>query len=293
MTAVDILTIDVEEWFHGHNYLETVPPAQWEMQEQRVEANIDRLLTLLDVHGVRATCFVLGWTAQRHPDLVRRLAAAGHEIGCHSYAHPVVYRLSRDEFIADLDRALEALQRCGVEVTGYRAPSFTITPRVHDYLHILRERGLHYDCSIYPVRHPRYGQPGAPRRPFRLAMPDGAATSFVVMPMPTWRCLGVNVPFSGGGYMRLLPAPAYRTLRAFAAAQDQPCVIYLHPWEIDDFRPEVGQSRLSKLRSQGGQTGMIRKLENLLRRGRFTTLGDHVHTLLRKGELPLRSLPLR
>lgn len=285
---MDILTVDVEEWFHGHNYLTQVPPVAWEAQPRRVEANTDRLLDLFARHGVRATFFVLGWTAERHPDLVRRIAAAGHEIGCHSHAHPVVFTQSRDQFAADLDRGLAALEHCGVKASGYRAPSFTITPPVHEYLHVLRERGLRYDCSIYPVRHPRYGQPNSPRTPFVL---EPAGAPFVVMPMPTWRCAGVNVPFSGGGYMRLLPGLGFRMLRALAARQGQPCVTYLHPWEIDAFRPATAQSRLMRLRSQAGQQTMLAKLEALLRHGRFTTLGEHVDRLLAAGDLPRRAVP--
>ncbi len=289
MTAVlDILTVDVEEWFHGHNYLEHVLPSAWDAQPRRVEANTDRLLDLFARHGVRGTFFVLGWTAERHPDLVRRIAAAGHEIGCHSHAHPVVHTQSRDAFAADLDRALAVLDRCGVPVAGYRAPSFTITPPVHHYLHVLRERGLRYDCSIYPVHHPRYGQPQSPRTPFVLEPSD---PPFVVVPMPTWRFAGVNVPFSGGGYMRVLPRPAFRMLRALAARQGQPCVTYLHPWEIDDFRPKTDQSPLLRLRSQGGRHTMLAKLDNLMQHGHFTTLGEYVGRLLAEGNLPRRTVP--
>ncbi len=296
----DILTIDVEEWFHGHNYLGQVPPDRWASQDQRVVANTERLLRLLDTHAVRATFFVLGWTAERQPDLVRRIAAAGHEVGCHSFAHPVVFELEPEAFLADVDRALAALDRCGVRPLGYRAPSFTITPPVHGYLELLRDRGFVYDCSLFPVRHPRYGQPDSPRRPFILERPDGgvsnrAATEqapFVVVPMPTWRVAGLNLPFSGGGYMRLLPGWTYHLLRAAARRQGQPCVVYLHPWEMDDHRPDTGQSRLLRWRSQANLNTIPGKLADLLRRGRFRTLGEHVDDLLAAGTLPRRTLPL-
>jgi polysaccharide deacetylase family protein (PEP-CTERM system associated) len=303
----DILTIDVEEWFHGHNYLAHVPPSRWDAQEQRVVANTERVLDLLARHDVLATFFVLGWTAERHPDLVCRIAAAGHEIGCHSHAHPVVFEQGEDAFRADLDRALAALAACGVTPRGYRAPSFTITPPVHHYLEILRERGFAYDSSLFPVVHPRYGQPDSPRHPFILVPTDGhrdgrdasagagpgeTGQPFVVVPMPTWRFLGRNVPFSGGGYMRLLPGWAYRLVRAGANRQGLPCVIYLHPWEFDDFRPRTTQNPLLRWRSQGGQDTVESKLADLLARGRFTTLGAWVDALLETGELPRRSLPL-
>ncbi len=283
----DILTIDVEEWFHGHNYLATVPPDRWDEQESRVEANTGRILDLLARHGVRGTFFVLGWVAERHPDLIRRIASAGHEIGCHSHGHPVVHALDDRGFAEDLDRALAALRGAGVaDVAGYRAPSFTLTPPVHRYVRALEQRGLRFGSSLFPIRHPRYGQPRAPRRPFRLR-----GTSYVEVPMTTARLAGVNVPFSGGGYLRLLPLGAYRALRAVARRQGVPCLIYLHPWELDDWRPDVGLDPLTRLRSQGGQLSTPRKLAALLASGDFCTMGDYVGARLRAGDLPEREPP--
>lgn len=296
MTPPDILTIDVEEWFHGHNYLDQVPSAKWDDQESRVEANTDRCLELFASHGVIGTFFVLGWTAERHPDLVRRIAAAGHEVACHSMGHPIVSDLTAEEFRDDLRRCRDVLAVCGVErLDGYRAPSFTITPPVHDYLHILREEGYSYDCSIFPVHHPRYGQPSSPRHPFLLEPPlDDAVPDrepLLVLPMTTARVLGLNIPFAGGGYLRLLPGWAYRLLRNLAKKQGQAVVTYLHPWELDTHRPTTGHSRLMKLRSQGGQDTTMPKLEELLRRGSFSTMKDYADAC-RNGGPPRRSLPL-
>ncbi|MBE0567412.1 MAG: DUF3473 domain-containing protein [Krumholzibacteria bacterium] len=284
----DIVTVDVEEWFHGHNYLEHAPPSTWDGLEQRVERGTARVLDLLDRHRVTATFFVLGWTADRHPDVVREIARRGHELGCHSYAHPEVFRLAPDAFRADTERALAALAKAGCErPAGYRAPSFSITPPVHRYLRILQDLGFSYDSSLFPIRHPRYGQPASPRRPFLL---DGDGASLLELPMPTWRLPGLNVPFSGGGYMRLLPWPAYRFIRARARAQGQPCILYVHPWELDDYRPQVGLSATSSVRSQGGQDSMPRKLQKLLAQGRFETMGDYAARLRAAGGLPAATL---
>ncbi len=283
----NILTVDVEEWFHGHNYLDHVPPSRWESEESRVEKGTARCLDLLDRHGVTATFFVLGWTAERHPDVVAEIVRRGHEIGCHSYAHPEVFKLSREEFRTDCQKGLNALAAAGVDdVAGYRAPSFSLTPPVHDYLDVLQELGFRYDCSIFPVRHPRYGQPGSPREAFRLSAAPDALT---VVPMPTWRVLGQNIPFSGGGYMRLLPWPAYIFLRAMARRQNQPCIMYIHPWELDDFKPRAGQSAATSLRSQGGQDSVVGKLERLLAEGGFRTMGEYVAELVQHGTLSQRN----
>jgi polysaccharide deacetylase family protein (PEP-CTERM system associated) len=279
----------VEEWFHGHNYLQQVPPESWDEQPSRVVANTERCLELLARHAVRATFFVLGWTAQRHPQLVRSIAQAGHEIGCHGYSHPVLFRLTDAEFLADLDQATEALRAAGIErIDGYRAPSFSLTPPVHHFLHLLAARGYRYDCSLFPVRHPRYGQPGAPRRAFALA---GAPGDLVVVPMTTIRLAGGNWPFSGGGYLRMLPLSAYRLLRRLAGRQKIPVIVYLHPWELDSYRPDVRMGRLNRWRSQGGQDTMPGKLEAILATGNFRTLGEYVRECRHRG-LPQRQLPL-
>ena len=291
----DILTIDVEEWFHGHNYLPQFPPETWDARESRVVGNTRLCLELLESRGVTATFFVLGWTAERHPDLIREIAAAGHEIACHSYAHPEVFELDEAAFRDDLARALAALAAAGVEdVAGYRAPSFSITPPVHRYLSVLREHGFRYDASLFPVHHPRYGQPRTPRTPFLLDEADGSGREpLLVVPMTTARLPGLSVGFAGGGYLRLLPWTAYRALRALARRQGQAVVTYLHPWELDDWRPgDVGQSWLTRMRSQGGQATTRAKLERILAGGRFTTLGAYAETLRRDGRLPSRSLPL-
>lgn len=286
--ARTIITVDVEEWFHGHNYLDHVSADNWQTLESRVRQGTDLCLELLDRHQVEATFFVLGWTAERHPEVVRDIVAAGHEVACHSYSHPVVYELSADEFRQDTERAREALLKAGVnEVLGYRAPSFSITPPVHHYLEILQECGFAYDCSLFPVRHPRYGQPKSPRRPFRL---NETEDSLIEIPMPTWRFLGQNIPYSGGGYLRLLPWPAFRTLRRLAFNQGIPCVVYLHPWELDSYKPQVGQSTTTSLRSQGGQATMPVKLERILAEGNdFETLAQYVERLRAGAELPVHS----
>ncbi len=283
----DIITIDVEEWFHGHNYLDAVPRKDWHTQESRVEKGMRVCFDLLDRNKVKATFFVLGWTAQRHPDLVREIVHRGHEVACHSHSHPVVYEMTRDEFRADTEEALAVLADAGAtEVHGYRAPSFSITPPVHDFLEVLQDLGFQYDCSIFPIHHPRYGQPDSPRLPFKLV---DQFDSLIEVPMPTWRFLGLNIPFSGGGYLRWLPRPAFGALRAGARRQGVSCIVYAHPWELDGFRPQASVGKATSLRSQGGQATMPGKLEAVLAEGDFQTLGQYAKQLREEGHLPVWS----
>ncbi|MBT3317573.1 DUF3473 domain-containing protein [bacterium] len=273
--TTDILTIDLEEWFHGHNYLEAVPPELWDEQESRVVGNTDILLSMLESYNIKATFFVLGWTAERHPELVRKISDQGHEIACHSYGHPILYELSEKQFSDDLDKALKALLNAGVKtVSGYRAPSFTMTPEVYRFRDILKAKGFTYDCSIFPIMHPRYGQPSAPRKSFV------ADNGLLIIPMTTIRLFGMNFPFSGGGYMRLLPEFVQPLLSKIAKRQGVPVITYLHPWEIDDKKPEGGQGRLMKFRSQGGQDTTVHKLEKLFQRGKFITMHEFAENYL-------------
>src|SRR5215207_3665553 len=156
-TPAAAMTIDVEDWFHVENLKPVIPRDSWQDRELRVERNTERMLELLDERGVRATCFVLGWVAERCPALVRRIAAAGHEVACHGYGHDLVYELTEQEFREDVRRCKALLEDLsGTRVLGYRAPSFSIT----DWsLRTLQELGFGYDSSAFPIAaHDRYGK---------------------------------------------------------------------------------------------------------------------------------------
>ena len=270
-----ILTIDVEEWFHAHNYREKVDPASWEQHPPRARTGVDRLLALCDELQIRATWFILGWTAERAPELVREIAAAGHEIGCHTYAHPVAFEQSPAEFRDDTRRGRDAIGNAlGQAPLAFRAASFTILPKNYLALSILREEGFRIDSSLFPVAHPRYGNPRGPRTPFRLG--EGDASDLLVLPMTTLRAFGRNLPFSGGGYFRLLPTPVLRACRGWVQArQGEPVVYYFHPWELDAFRPDVDLGALQNLRSQGGKQDLYGKLAGALKGQQMVTLGEY------------------
>lgn len=196
---------------------------------RRVEASTDRLLEMFDRAGVTASFFTLGWVAERHPMLIRRIVAAGHELASHGYGHERVDLLGRSAFRADIRRARQVLEEVsGVAVVGYRAPTFSITASTPWVYTELQSEGYRYSSSVYPVRHDLYGIPDAPRFPYR----PGGGTVWEI-PLTTIRAFGCNLPCAGGGYFRIIPYRAFRlALRRFHGDHGAPGVFYTHPWEF-------------------------------------------------------------
>ena len=199
----NVVSVDVEDYFHAEVFSGVMDSSRWESHASRVKANTRRLLELLGALNVHATFFVLGWVADRFPGLVREIAAGGHELGCHSYWHRLIYKLQPAEFREDTRRAKDVIEQIsGQSVNVYRAPTYSVIDRSVWALEILAELGFSYDSSIYPIHHDRYGMPDAPRSPFRFQTPSGPMTEF---PLTTFRLAGHNMPVGGGGYLRLLP----------------------------------------------------------------------------------------
>ena len=232
------LTFDVEEYFHAEAFSAVVRAEAWDDLETRVVEYTDRILDLIDRAGVRATFFVLGWVAERHPRLVREIAALGHEVACHGHAHRMIHRQRRGEFAADVHRAKGVLENItGQPVHGYRAPTFSITRETLWGLEVLAEAGFRYDSSIFPIMHDRYGIPDAPRFPHRRLAGEGQIVEF---PPSTVELLGRRVPVAGGGYFRLLPYGVTAwAIRRINEREGQPAMVYLHPWEIDAGQPRL------------------------------------------------------
>lgn len=227
--AEHVLTVDVEDWYHPLQ----PDPSRWGEYEDRVCDSTRRLLGLLARRRVRATFFVLGHVAERHPELVREIAAEGHEVASHGMWHRFVYAQSPEEFRDDVGRSAELLGAlAGAPVRGYRAPYFSITRHSLWALPVLRELGFTYDASIHPVLNHRYGIPGAPRTPHRR---DG----LLEVPPSTYPVAGVNIPCGGGAYLRLLPFAATRSMLRRLAAGGESLVLYLHPWELDPDHPRI------------------------------------------------------
>lgn len=244
---VNAMTVDVEDYFHVSVFDGTLPRHNWTALESRVCANTDRLLQIFDEVGVRATFFVLGWVAERYPALVQRIAAARHEIASHGYAHRLVYDQTPSAFRHDVRRAKDLLEQAtGQPVLGYRAPSYSITPRSLWALDILIEEGYRYDASIFPIRHDRYGISVSARHPYRV---DRTAGHLIEMPASTVRVGPMNLPVAGGGYFRILPYGWTKWGIARVNRVDRrPAIFYIHPWEIDPEQPRLKAGLLSRFR---------------------------------------------
>ena len=256
------MTVDVEDWFHVQAFAGVIDRSLWPGLASRVEANTDALLEDFAACGVAATFFTLGWVAERHPALVRRIAAAGHEVASHGHGHGLVDAIGAQAFRADIRRAKMTLEdTCGQTVVGYRAPTFSIGPATPWAHAILAEEGHRYSSSVFPIRHDLYGTPDAPRGPHR-PHPDGV----MELPMTTLRAFGRNLPCAGGGWFRLLPYPLFRAaLRRVGVAQASPAIFYFHPWEIDPDQPRVAAAPLrSRLRHYAGLTSMRGRIRRLL-----------------------------
>jgi polysaccharide deacetylase family protein (PEP-CTERM system associated) len=286
---LNVLTVDVEEYFHPSEVQRSAPVSSWSAYPSRVESQVKATLDLLSRHNVKSTFFVLGWIAEQHPHVVRQIVAAGHEIGCHSYAHRLVFDLTPAEFACDTKRAIKAIEdACGVTPRSYRAPSYSITRRSMWALDILAECGITHDSSIYPVNHDRYGISGFPRHTHVL---NTLAGPLVEVPVATVQLSGQRVsPVGGGAYLRLLP---YRYtgagIRRLNQVENEPACIYFHPWELDDKQPRMTKGVLARLRTYNGLRTMARKIDRLLTEFRFGRIMD-VYPLQKF--VPENALPL-
>ena len=262
MTITNALTIDVEDYFQVSAFAPFIERSDWDMRECRVERNVDRILTLLDANGTHATFFTLGWIAERYPALVQRIVAGGHELASHGFGHERVSDLSEADFFNDIHRAKALLEDIGgVQVQGYRAPSFSIGAGNLWALDTLERAGYRYSSSIYPIRHDHYGMPDAPR--FAHQVRD----NLMEIPPTTLRIFQRNLPSSGGGYFRLFPYPLSRWMLRRVNCQDRsPAVFYFHPWEIDTHQPQVsGVGMKTRFRHYVNIGRMEQRLGYLLR----------------------------
>lgn len=270
-----ILSIDLEDYFHVEAFAGVVSRDKWNRYPSRVERNCHLLLDIFDRHSVKATFFVLGWVAQRFPKLVREVHQRGHELACHSYWHRRVSSLTPAEFRTDTRAACDAIeQAASVRVTGYRAPTWSVTPQSLWALDILCEEGFTYDSSIFPIRHDLYGIPNASRHPYYHTISHGRR--LLELPPATVRVAGKNLPAAGGGWFRLLPFRYTKWAFQRFESEGTPLVFYLHPWEIDPDQPRMSAPLKSRLRHYTNLGRTQARLERLLRSFKFQTFQDYL-----------------
>lgn len=274
-THHDLLSIDLEDYFHVEAFSTKVSRGEWERFPSRVRRNTERILELLRAYEQKATFFVLGVVAERDPGLIREIAQAGHEIGCHSYAHHRIFNLTPACFRDDLRRAKAIIENAtGSPVSGYRAPTFSIREDSLWALEILAEQGFEYDSSIFPVRHDLYGMPDAPRFVYRHDLRNGK--QLVEVPPSTVRLFGRNLGVGGGGYLRQLPMSYTRWGIKQIHRESQPVNVYFHPWEIDPAQPRIKAGWRSVLRHYRGLHKTEGWLCELFRNHRFEPIINFV-----------------
>jgi len=263
-------TVDVEEYFQVSAFEAYLPRERWDDFESRVALGVDRLLDLLARHSAGATFFVLGWVAERHPEVVKAIAGEGHEVASHGWEHRRVTQQTREEFRHSIRRTKQLLEDLvGAPVVGFRAPSFSIVPGREWALDVLIEEGYRYDSSLFPIRRRGYGYPAGRADPHWLERPAGRLAE---VPPATLRRFGVSLPAAGGAYFRMLPYMLVQKALQDCECRGVPGTFYIHPWELDPEQPRLAVSWLSRARHYSGldRTGL--RLERLLSEFRFAAV---------------------
>ncbi|NOY22049.1 MAG: DUF3473 domain-containing protein [Acidobacteria bacterium] len=254
---INAISIDLEDWFCAHNL--NIKTEDWDKQELRITNNTERILEILKEAHTKATFFVLGWMAERLPELVRQIEQDGHEIATHGYSHSLLTEISPEQFEADLEKALHVTRMCVSQpIIGFRAPSFTVTRKTLWALDILKKHGIKYDSSIFPVGfHPDYGIPDAP---LSIHKQD----AIIEVPLSCAEILGRKIPCSGGGYFRIFPYFLTKKLMRQCNRKGRPVIFYFHPWEIDPGQPRKKLPYLKAFRHYFNLSRTENRLKKLL-----------------------------
>jgi polysaccharide deacetylase family protein (PEP-CTERM system associated) len=277
LSTTHFFTVDVEEYFQVKALESVVSPGDWLSRPSRVARSIDSLLGMLDQRGIKGTFFVLGWLAEHRPEVVRGIAAAGHEIASHGFRHQRVTALDAEGFRQDLRTSKHALEDLtGSVVLGYRAPSFSIVPGCEWAFDVLIEEGYRYDSSIFPIHRRGYGYPSAPSRPHLIGRPGGLLAEF---PLATTRFFNYPIPAAGGGYLRQFPISVIRRAFREATERGESTTFYIHPWEIDPEQPRLPVSLLNRVRHYRGLGDTLGRIETLLGEFRFGTIASYLPLL--------------
>ena len=274
----NVLTVDVEDYFHVRNFAGTINIEDWETLEEVAPDATYRILRLLEEHGVKATFFVLGWLAKRHPRLVRAIQAAGHEVACHGYFHEPVRAMTPDEFRTDVRAARQVIEdTVGARVRGFRAPSFSIDESSLWAFDVLLEEGFEYDSSLFPGRTVPLGFAGVGRHPCKIDR--GSFGQIKELPLTTLAVAGFKLPFAGGGFFRAYPYAMIRAgMRRINERERAPVVVYFHPWELAPRQPRVPAPLRARVKHYLGLETMEKKITMLLRDFAFVSAAEMLET---------------
>jgi polysaccharide deacetylase family protein (PEP-CTERM system associated) len=277
LPTTHFFTVDVEEYFQVKALERVVSRDQWLSHPSRLAASIDSILAALERHRARGTFFVLGWVARHHPQIVRRIAEAGHEIASHGFYHERVTALNPGTFREDLRTSKQILEDVtATDVIGYRAPSFSIIPGYEWAFDALIEEGYRYDSSLFPIYRRGYGYPSSPTTVHQIRRASGMLAEF---PLATTRILSMPMPAAGGGYLRQLPLGLIRRAFREASTRGEPATFYIHPWEIDADQPRLPVSTLNRVRHYRGLDAALERMESLLSEFQFDAIAPYLSTL--------------
>ena len=269
---LNALVIDVEDWFHDGCEKSVYSIKQWDNLESRVEENTNKILEILDERNIRASFFMLGWIAERFPNLVKKISNEGHEIGSHGYAHELVYKMDVERFKNDIRKSLQIIENIiNKKVLGYRAPSFSVKAKTKWVFEILVDEGIKYDASIFPSTRDFGGMPGAPRYPYIIRTTNGSIIEF---PNSILKFLGIEIAFCGGGYFRLFPYWFIKYGIKRINKKGYPAIVYLHPREIDLLQPKIKLPLKRKLKYYVKLSSTENKLLRLLEDIKFGTVSQ-------------------
>jgi len=273
LTMFNVLTFDVEDWFQVAALSNVIRHEDWDKCESRIMVNMVRIVEVLAREKVKATFFVLGWIAERFPQVVRMLYEAGHEVATHGYFHKSITEQTWREFEQDLTRSIRAIEEIIPEkVVGYRAPNFSVSPETFWVFEILADQGIKYDSSIFPIKHDRYGVKDFSRFPVSIRL-DGYRR-VVEFPVSTVNLLGRNIPVSGGGYFRLYPYHFIKWAISSINSSGNPVLVFLHPWELDPDLPRVNAGFFSKFRTYANLYLTQERFNRLLNDFQFSSVKE-------------------
>ena len=267
------LTINLEDWFQASSFEEVIKYGKWRNCETRIEFTTRKLFEILSARGVKATFFVLGWTAKKFPDLVKEIKSRGNEIASFGYAHEPINKLTEEKFYKDVERSLNILEKVtGEKISGYRAPNFSLMEETLLAYEDLVDLGFKYDSSVFPVRNKSYGYPEAPRFPYLIKTQKGGLLWEI--PLTTFPVMDKNIPIAGGGYLRLYPYWFIKKGIKQINFQGKPAIIYLRPWELDPHPPKVKVKFFNKFRHYSNLDLMEHKVEKLLKDFEFAPIKE-------------------